>query len=406
MRTGVVVSVTAHVVLITLGLISLGSTEPIEATVESISVDLVPIEEYSNIRMGQLDSTVVETDTPSVVQSDQPAELAQPTGNTTLDQPTPSPADVPTPAPVTETAPAPEPAPQPEPEPEPTPEPAPIPEPTPEPVPTPTPVAPIPQTRPPTPTPAPEPEPVPVPEPTPAPTPEPTPAPTPEPTPAPAPTPQPTPAPTPTPAPQPQPETPRTAAPTPAQRPSNLAQLREQFAAAEADRRLREEEEKRRQAAAQNQTQTPASNPRPTSPGPTAPNSTAADDITAIINNAPTTGGTTGQGGSPTLGDTTGTSARLSQSEIDGLASRVRRYWNLLPSDTNSGMTVVLRLNLNRDGTLNGIPEIVSADPSPAGAGIARAAQRAVVAATQEGPFTLSATAYDQWRQLELELRP
>lgn len=401
MRTGVVVSVTAHVVLIALGLISLGSTDPLEASVESISVDLVPIEEYTNIRMGQLDSTVVETNTPSVVESDQPAELAQPTGNTEQDQPTPSPADVPKPAPVTETAPAPEPAPQPEPEPEPAPEPEP--EPTPEPAPTPAP--PVPQTRPPTPEPTPEPEPEPVPEP------EPTPEPTPAPTPAPVPEPTPEPAPEPTPEPEatPEPEEPRVAAPTPAQRPSNLARLREQFAAAEAERKKREEEERQRVAAAraqQNQStaQTPA--PAPTRPGPTQAESSNADDIAALINNAPTTGGTTGQGGSPTLGDTTGTSARLSRSEIDGLAGRVRKYWNLLPSDINSGKTVVLRLSLNRDGTVNGIPEVVSADPSPEGAAIARAAQRAVVAATQEGPFTLSADAYDQWRQLELELRP
>ena len=115
MRTGVAVSISAHVLLIVFGLINLGSTEPLTPVVDSISVDLVPVEEYSNIRAGQLDSTVVETDTPSVVESEDPAQLAQPTGNTEQDQPTPSPADVPTPQPVTQTAPAPEPAPQPEP---------------------------------------------------------------------------------------------------------------------------------------------------------------------------------------------------------------------------------------------------------------------------------------------------
>src|SRR5690606_23286085 len=129
MRTGLAVSVTAHVVLIALGLVSLGWTEPLQPTVQSIAVDLVPIEEFSNIRRGQLDSQVVETDTPSMVEADQPAELAQPTGNTEQDQPTPSPADTPTPAPVTEQAPAPEVTP----DPEPLPEPEPVPEPTPEP---------------------------------------------------------------------------------------------------------------------------------------------------------------------------------------------------------------------------------------------------------------------------------
>src|SRR5690606_7923885 len=98
MRTGLAVSIAAHVVLLTLGLINLGWTEPLQPSVQSIAVDLVPIEEFSNIRMGQLDSEVVETDAPSAVESEQPAELAQPTGNTEQDQATPSPADIPTPA--------------------------------------------------------------------------------------------------------------------------------------------------------------------------------------------------------------------------------------------------------------------------------------------------------------------
>ncbi len=71
MRTGVAVSVTAHVVLIALGLVQLSWTEPLQPTVESIAVDLVPVEEFSNIRRGQLDSEIVETETPSIAESDQ-----------------------------------------------------------------------------------------------------------------------------------------------------------------------------------------------------------------------------------------------------------------------------------------------------------------------------------------------
>ena len=96
MRTGLSVSIVAHIVLLTIGLINLGFTEPLTPAVESISVDLVPVEEFSNIRAGQLDSQIVETETPSIVEDDQVAELAQPTGNTEQDQVTPSPADIPT----------------------------------------------------------------------------------------------------------------------------------------------------------------------------------------------------------------------------------------------------------------------------------------------------------------------
>lgn len=368
MRTGLVVSISIHVLLLALGLINLGLTEPLEPSVQSIAVDLVPIEEFSNIRMGQLDSEVVETETPSAVESEAPAELAQPTGNTEQDQVTPSPADIPTPAPVTETAPAPEAEPAPEPEPEP--------EPTPVPEPAPAPVA-LPQTRP-------EDLAPPAPEPEPAPSPEPEPEPIPEPEPEPMPEPEPTPEPTPEPAP------PQVDVAMPTSRPSDLAQIREQALAA--DRKRREEEERQRQAAAAQ------------AAPPTQISSDTADEISSIINNAPTTGATTGQGGSPTLGDTTGTSARLSQTAIDGLVARIKTCWNLLPSDFNSGMNVTLSVAMNRDGSVNGTPRIVSADPSTAGQAIARAAQRAVM---QCGPYSmLSADAYDEWRQIEVELRP
>jgi len=373
-RIGVTASVIAHIVVLTIGLINLGFAEPLTPAVESISVDLVPIEEYSNIRAGQLDSEIVETDTPSIVEDDQQASLAQPTGNTEIDQVTPSPADIPTPAPVTNTAPAPEAVPEPisepEPEPAPAPEPAPVPEPTPEPV-----AAPVPVIRP---TPAPAPAPEPTPEPTPEPAPEPAPEPTPE----------------PAPAPTPEPAAPSVAAPVPASRPANLEQKRQQFAAAEAGRKKREEEERKRAAAAQQ-----ARQPQPNQ----QLDASLADDISAIINNDNTTGGTTGQGGAPTLGDTGGTSARLSRSEIDGLVTQIKGCWNLLPSDIRSGLNVRLMVSLNPDGSVNGMPQVIAADASSAGGAVARAAQRAVMAC---GPYRLSADAYDEWRQIDVELRP
>ena len=123
MKTGLTASSIAHAGLIALAVLGLGLGSPVEPPpVESIAVDLVPIEEFSNIRMGSLDSTIVETETPSVVDSEQPAELAQPTGNTQEDQPTPEQSDIVTPAPTQETAPAPAPQAEPEPAPVATPE--------------------------------------------------------------------------------------------------------------------------------------------------------------------------------------------------------------------------------------------------------------------------------------------
>ena len=119
MRTGLTVSTALHAGLIALAIVGLGIGRPIEATpVQSIAVDIVPVSEFSNIRMGSLDSEVLETDTPSVVDTEKPAELAQPTGNTEQDQLNPEDTPTPTPAPTVQTAPVPEAA-APEPAPEP-----------------------------------------------------------------------------------------------------------------------------------------------------------------------------------------------------------------------------------------------------------------------------------------------
>ncbi|HWU17592.1 MAG TPA: hypothetical protein VN155_07905, partial [Devosia sp.] len=142
MRIGLTVSIVAHIAVLTIGLINLGLAEPMVTVENAIAVDLVPVSDFNNVRMGSLDSEVVDTQTPAIAESDQPAELAQPTGNTEQNQETPSEANRPTPMPVTNSAPAPESTPPP-PEPEPTPpEPAPQPQPAPEPEPAPTPPAP------------------------------------------------------------------------------------------------------------------------------------------------------------------------------------------------------------------------------------------------------------------------
>ena len=398
MRTGVTVSVVAHIAIIGIGLVNLGFAEPLTPIENAIAVDLVPVSEFNNIRMGSLDSEIVETETPSIVEDDQPAELAQPTGNTEQDQPEPSEADIPTPAPVTNTAPEPEAAPPPEPEP--------VPEPTPEPEPAP----------PPEPAPAPEPEPQPVPAPTPAsrPTPVATPTPAPEPVPAPEPEPEPEPAPEPVPEPTPpEPEPPQVAAPAPAARPNNLDQLRKQFAAAEAERREREEEERKRvadaKAAAEAAERKKAEDARQAEreaeqAAPAQLDASLADDISSIINRDNSTGATTGQGGAPTLGDTTGASATLSQTEIGALVAKIKQCWYLLPNEEASGAEVTVNMRLNQDGSLVSAAQIVSVSQQPEAITIA---QKAVGAVTQCGPYTmLSAASYDQWQNINVTLRP
>ena len=235
-----------------------------------------------------------------------------------------------------------------------------------------------------------------MPEPASEPVPEPEPIPTPEPTPEPAPTPEPTP--------------PKPAAPAPMARPANLAQKRADFAAkqeaqqqAAADAK-KEEERKKKEAAAKEAARVAAAEEAKREQTATSElDASLADDISAIINKDTSTGATTGQGGSPTLGDTDGTSATLSQSEIAGLQAKIKQFWILLPSETESGLTVTLRVNLNQDGSVAGTPQVIAADPSPTGASMGRAAQRAVL---QAAPFSLSADSYNEWREIEITLRP
>lgn len=343
MRAGLVVSTIAHAALITLIVVGVGMTKPLEPTpVESIAVDLVSVEEFSNIRAGSLESEIVETETPSVVEDDTPAELAQPTGNTEEDQPTPEDSPTPTPAPTQQTAP--EPAPVEEPVPEPEPEPAVQPEPRPEPEP----VA--------------EPEPEPAPE-------EPALA-TPEVSPEPA-----------------------DVAPKPVTRTAALDQKRADFKKRqEAEKKRKEEEAKKKQEQerleeAKRQEDEAAR---------------LADDISDIINAEESRGATTGEGGTPTLGKPTGQAARLSQSETDALIAQMRGCWNLLPAEIDSGLSVRLLVELGPDGSVVGLPRVLEQDNSATGISIAR---QAVNAVRKCGPYRLAAEKYEAWRQVDVTFR-
>ncbi|MCF6302982.1 MAG: hypothetical protein L3J13_07255 [Devosiaceae bacterium] len=331
MRIGLPVSVFSHTALIAVGLMSLNFSEPYEPPfVESIAVEIVPITEFSNIRLGSLESEVIETQTPSLVDTPIPAELAERTGNTEEDQIKPIDSDNVTPAPTEQSAPEPVPEPDPIPEPEPLPEPEPQPEPEPEPV-----VEPTPEPEPAQP--EPEPEPVVEPEPELI-------------------------------APAPEPIEPAIAAPLPVVRTASVEQAREDYAKRQREEAARE-----------------------------------ADKVSEIINAEETRGGTTGTGGQATTGTSTGQSATLTRSEQDALAMQMRGCWRLLPGEIDSGESVRLLVELNRDGSVNGTPRVMTNITSPIQGSIARAAQRAVLGC---GPYRLAPEKYANWRQVDVTFRP
>ena len=342
MKTGLTVSSIAHAGLIALVVVGIGFGRPVEPPpVESIAVDLVPIEEFSNIRLGSLDSTIVETETPSVVDSETPAELARPTGNTQEDQPMPEQSDTVTPAPTQQTAPAPEP----QAEPEPLPEPDPVPE----------------EAAPPIAQPEPEPEPAPEPEP------EPAPVATPEPT-----------------------SEPTNVAPTPRVRTAAIDQKRAEFKKlqeeakqkaaddkkqAEDEKKKKEEEARKKAAEEQKRIEQAKAQSEADK---------IADQVANIINTEETRGATTGEGGQATLGKETGRSARLSQSQIDGLVAQIRGCINMPPGAEENNATAELQFSVDGSGNVTGQPQLLQSSDDT----YARAVSRAVMRC---GPYAVVA---------------
>ena len=348
MRTGVAASALAHAAVIALGLVSLGAAEPLTPEmVDSISVELVPVSAVSSVRVGSLESEIVETETPSAVLDETPAELAQPTGNTEVDQSKPTEAPTPSPAPTLNTAPepevAPEPAPVPEPKPEPEPEPAP---PEPEPTPEPVPVAPAPEL-----------------------------------------------------AVAPAPEAPKEVVPQPVVRTAALEQKRAQFkqqqeeakkkkaAEEEAKRKAEEEKKKQRQDAIEDIL------------------NDEADQVASIINNEDSRGATTGQGGEPTLGKPTGQSATLSQNEMDALSAAMKPCFSppLGSQEENATATIVVKLTPN--GMLDGLPQVEAVTGPQTGPMTGSAAVRAAMRCGQNGYTMLPPEKYggpDGWNTVRV----
>lgn len=332
MRTGLTVSAIGHAGLIVLAIVGVGMTRPLDSVpIESIAVDLISIEEFSNIRQGTLDSTIVETETPSIVEDDTPAELAQPTGNTEEDQPTPEDTPDPTPAPTQETAPEPVPEPEPVeeqlPEPEPEPEAQPEPAPVPEPVPEPDPVAPAPELA----------------------------------------TPDVT-------------EAPAEIAPQPIVRTAAIDEKRAAFKRQQEEAKKKREEEARRKKAEEERLREAKRQEDEAA--------RLADEVANIINSEQSRGATTGEGGQPTLGKETGTAARLSQSQIDALVAQIKRCMNVPMGALDAGITAQLQFDIDTGGNVGSLPLIVSQGSTSLEIALARAAQRAVM---QCGPYTVAA---------------
>ena len=73
------------------------------------------------------------------------------------------------------------------------------------------------------------------------------------------------------------------------------------------------------------------------------------------------------------------------------------------PLGATSAEAARLLVELNRDGSVSGTPQIISAASTQLGDTTARAAVRAV---QRCGPYQLAAEKYEEWRQVDVTFDP
>ena len=90
--------------------------------------------------------------------------------------------------------------------------------------------------------------------------------------------------------------------------------------------------------------------------------------------------------------------------EIDALRAQVQRCWQLPVGWTDPReVTVTIRFKLNQDGTVSGTPSVEQYPASNYGTVAAEGAVRAIL---QCGPYQLPAEKYDQWSEVQMRFSP
>jgi outer membrane biosynthesis protein TonB len=351
MKAGLVTSVCLHALLLGLGLFTLSAPSALEvADVESLPVDIIPIEEVTNIQQGEKTATVKEKPAPLPTKRPDIVPEAQKVGENTVDTEKP-PTPEAKPKPV-ETAAAPPPAPEPKPKPVEKPKEAVVEKPVPKPEPVPTPEVAA--------------EPKPKQEVTPDPVAEQIVA---EKADAPAEEVQ---LPSAAPAPQARPPTPK----------AQTAQTPERKVT----------EQKTADASAK-----PASTEKDFN----------ADEVAALLDKQkPSGGGAKRSTEQASLGgDKTTGGSKLSQSEMDALRGQVQKCWNVPAGALDgSSLKVSVKFKLDQTGTLEGTPEIISGGGAT---GVERAAAEAAKRAVSRcSPYNLPADKYDAWADVIVNFDP
>lgn len=127
-----------------------------------------------------------------------------------------------------------------------------------------------------------------------------------------------------------------------------------------------------------------------------------ADRVSDVNNAEKSRGATTGTGGQQSAGKATGQAARLSQSELGALIAQMRRCWSPSFSERSDGVVIRLLVAMNKNGTVNGIPKILTDTSGNSSLGLsARTAARKFETC---GPFELPLSKYGHWREVDVTL--
>lgn len=132
-----------------------------------------------------------------------------------------------------------------------------------------------------------------------------------------------------------------------------------------------------------------------------------ADEVAALLNKDKASGGgakrstqTASLGGDRTTGGT-----KLSQSEMDALRGQVQRCWNIPAGAADAqNLRVSVQFKLDSSGALEGAPQIIGGGGS---SGVERAAAEAARRAVARcAPYNLPADKYDAWADVIVNFDP
>ena len=132
-----------------------------------------------------------------------------------------------------------------------------------------------------------------------------------------------------------------------------------------------------------------------------------ADEVAALLNQEKASGGGAKRSTETASlgGDKTTSGTKLSQSEMDALRGQVQRCWNIPAGAADAGdLRVSIQFKLDRSGALEGSPEIIRGGGS---AGVERAAAEAARRAVSRcAPYNLPAEKYEAWADVIVNFDP